>query len=77
MQIMVGLFQKSFKANSVTLIFSLSGEQIGYKKRYHPIIKSLSSQELNRCVEKSDLVLIEYIDKNIFKSKIKNYYINN
>ena len=75
MQIIVGLFQRSFKANSVTLIFSLSGEQIGYKKRYQPIIKSLSSQELNRCVEKSDLVLIEYTDKNIFKSKIKNYYI--
>lgn len=75
MQIITGLFQRRFKANSVTLIFSLSGEQIGFKKRYQPIIKSLSSQELNRCVEKSDLVLIEYIDKNIFKTKIDNYYI--
>ena len=75
MQIITGLFQRSFKANSVTLIFSLSGEQIGYKKRYQPIIKSLSSQELNRCVKKSDLVLIEHTDKNIFKSKIENYYI--
>ena len=74
-QIIAGLFQRSFKANSVALIFSLSSEQLGHKKNYRPIIKSLSSQVLNQCVEKSDLVLIEHTGKNIFKLKVKNYYI--
>jgi polysaccharide biosynthesis PFTS motif protein len=74
-QITIGLFQRRLRANSVALIFSLSSEQLGHKKNYRPIIKSFSSQVLNPCVEKSDLVLIEHTGKNIFKLKVKNYYI--